>query len=219
MNKAIYLLIVFSSLSFQLSAQIKDNINWTTLKIQHKINDNTTIAVAPIIRFNNNLSEYQNSSIDVSIRQKLGQDWYAQFIARTWFQPDADDWQFLWLDIGYVKKNDKFKLSNSLRFHYALDLFDQELPDFIRWNATVARLDLGKFEPIITIEPWFRLNDNGTFQRIRYEAGLKYKITPKLNTTVKYRREKSLNLDPLRRINMYFTNCCIYYLTFLHLIQ
>lgn len=86
------------------NAQTRDNITWSSITLQKQLNDRTGIAITPIARNNNHLSSYQNSSIDVSIKRKLTDNWSVKLISRTWFIPENTDWQFIWFDVAYTTK-------------------------------------------------------------------------------------------------------------------
>ncbi len=196
----ILIVIVHTTLS---TAQTDDNIIWASIKVQKNIDQKTTIAVAPIFRFNEDISNYQNSSIDISAKRKLNKSWSFQILARTWFVPNSKKRQFLWFDLGYNKKFEKFNIGSSLRMHYALDVYDNPDADFIRWKTTFSVLKLGKIKPFIAIEPWLRLNKANNIQRFRIEPGFKYKFNEQIDLLTMYRREASVNLDPEINVNMY----------------
>ncbi len=184
-------------------SQITDDILWASVKVQHQLNDKTSVAIAPIFRFNEGLSEYQNSSIDLSIKHKLGKGWYGQFITRTWFMPDRSDRQFLWFDIGYGRALNKMKLSSSLRFHLALDIKDIPDADFLRWKTVFTLPKMKKFQPFAAIEPWFRFNNFDKIQRVRYEIGTTFQVTDQIKLLGMYRLEDFYNIDPKITFNMY----------------
>jgi len=186
-----------------LNAQVDDNIIWATLKVQKQLNPKTSVAFTPIFRFNEDISNYQNMSIDLSVKRKVAKDWSVQFLARTWFVPEDQDRQFLWLDIIYGKKFKNLQVGSNVRYHFAFDIKDRQDGDFIRWKTTLTLLSLGKFKPLIAIEPWWRLEGFNDFQRIRYEPGIRYDASKSLSFAAVFRREASLNLDPEVAVNMY----------------
>ena len=196
-------LLIFMFSTSELFSQITDNIVWSSIKVQKNLNPKTSFAIAPIFRFHEDISTYQNMSVDVSAKRKLGKGWSAEILSRTWFIPDQKSRQFLWLDIGYQKKLGILQASSRIRLHYALDINDRNDPDFIRWKTMLMLLNQGKITPFVSIEPWFRLNDGGEFQRIRYEPGVKLDIIDDLNLTMVYRREVSANLEPGSKFNVY----------------
>ncbi len=198
------IVLLTTAVSIQgLLAQTHDNIIWASVKVQKNINDKTSVSIAPILRINEDITAYQNSSIDVALRQKIAKGWSVQVLSRTWFVPDADIRQFAWFDVAYAKKFEKWSIGSSLRMHYAIDINDNDDPDFLRWKTRAGWTTLGKWEPFVIIEPWLRLNSAWEMQRIRYEPGVTYKFDKSWAFTLIYRREETLNLDPERNFNMY----------------
>ena len=190
--KKVFYFILLSSFTF-LNAQTNDNIIWASLKGVKKFNKKTSVAIAPILRLNNNIGTYQNSSLDLSVRHNFTQNWHLQLAERTWFVPNAPNRQLLWIDFGFTKKLEKIKISSTVRWHQAFDLRERPDADFIRWKSSLALLTLGKFTPFIGVEPWFRINEDKGFRRMRWEPGVKYKFSERLSFTAKYWREQSYN--------------------------
>ena len=195
------LLFVFSSTFVQ--GQISDNIIWAGFKLNKKLSNRTSLSALPIFRINEDISNFQNWSIDIALRHQFNHGWSVQLLSRTWFIPDQPGRQFIWFDVAYAGKMGNIKGASSLRLHEALDINDRNDPDFIRWKSTLSFPTKSKFEPFLTIEPWFRLNDGMQLQRMRYEPGVKYKISSNLGLTAIYRREESVKLAPTFKFNMY----------------
>ena len=185
-----------------LYGQTKDNVLWASFKVQKKLDQKTSLALAPILRLNDDLSNYQNFSIDLSIKRKIAKEWSLQLLGRTWFIPDAKIRQFLWLDVIFSKRLKNFNIASNVRLHYALDLFGNKDSDFIRWKTTLKLLTLGKIQPFISIEPWFQLNGQNSFRQIRYEPGLSYKINDKFGLLAMYRRQATIDIEPEINFNM-----------------
>lgn len=200
------ILVVIVSILFTVQtighAQLTDRVMWNTLKFTKSIDSKTSFAVTPILRLNNEISEYQNTSLDLSIRRKVGKGWHIQLLTRKWWIPNAPDRQFLWLDVGYTKNYEKTKLASHVRYHYAIDLNGRPDNDFIRWKTKFTFPAIGKLKPHFAIEPWLRMNGFGNLQRMRYEPGLSYKTSDRTDLTLVYRFERSTNLDPGFRIDM-----------------
>lgn len=190
-------------LGFLSTAQTKDNIVWASMKVKKKIDQQTSFAIAPFVRINENISSYQNMSIDISLKRKLGNRWFVQALSRTWFIPNAKGRQFLWLDIGWSKTGTKIGLDSAVRYHYALDIYEQNDPDFLRWKTVFTLFRMRKIKPFIAIEPWFRLNHLNQFQHIRYEPGIKWAIKQSLELLLMYRRQETINKKPEVNFNMY----------------
>lgn len=184
-------------------AQTDDNIIWAIFKMTKSLSDKTSIAVTPIVRINEDVSNYQNTSLDLSIRRKLGKSWHVQLLERTWFIPDQKIRQFLWVDVGWSKSFAKTKLASHVRLHHAMDINDRNDPDFIRWLTKFSFPRIGAFTPTFAIEPWLRLNNFNEIQRMRYEPGVTIKLADRLDGTAVWRRELSVNLEPSVKVNQF----------------
>ena len=197
------LLIIWHFLPNQIAAQTNDNILWLKLKMTKELNKKTSLALTPIVRSHQNFSEYFNSSIDFSVKQKFEKNWSVQLLSRTWFVPSAQNRQFIWLDIGKRYKMENYKLSSRLRFHYAFDIKSKVDPDFLRWRTDLTYTKWKKSELSIAIEPWYRLNEFTELQRMRYDIGWTYKLSDHLKGTLRYWRENSVNLEPIKNNNIF----------------
>ncbi len=203
----IFLLSLFLFFSTSTKAQTNDNIIWASMKLQGNLDSKTSFAIAPIFRLNDDISDYQNMSIDISLKRKLGKRWAIQLLERTWFIPNGTNRQFLWLDVMYGQKLGNIHLSSGLRYHYALDIKESVDADFIRWKTIFSLLNLGKIKPFFGIEPWFRTDGKiGDFRNIRYILGFNYKLGKQLGLGLKYWRQETMNIEPSGNFNIYLVN-------------
>ncbi len=173
-----------------------DNSLWSSFRIRHQLSEKTTIDFRPIFRFNDDISSYQNSSIDLVIHHKLPKGFFIRFLSRTWFLPNSPEGQFLWGDIGYQLKHEKFTYTSFMRMHLSLNTNDINPNDFIRYKGTIAPKVPWKFKPFITSGIWYQINGVNDFRRVRYEAGFSYPITKESNFAAIYRRQNSVGIDP-----------------------
>ena len=183
--------------------QIKDNIVWASIKIDKKLSAKSSLYIAPILRLNEDISSYQNTSIDFALKYKYSANWHIQMLSRTWFIPDQAGRQFAWLDVGYKTPIGNLGLASHVRLHLALDIHDRSDPDYLRWKSTISFPNWGKAGFHLAIEPWFRLNDNMQLQRMRYEPGVNVQFRDDIDLNIVYRREDTANLTPYKRFNMY----------------
>lgn len=197
--------LIFALISTVAIAQT-DNILWSSFQLQKDISKNTILNIKPIFRFNEDISSYQNMSVDIFAKQKFNKGWSIQLLARTWFIPDQTGRQFLWLDVAHGFKLKQLKIDNRLRYHWALDINDRSDPDYFRWVTKFSLLTKGKITPFLAIEPWLRTNSQNQFQRIRYEPGFNWKPHNDYTISILYRREESINLIPTRKTNFFVFN-------------
>ena len=190
-NIIITSLLVLTASSF---AQVDDNVLWASFGLNKTLNEKVSLKFAPIVRYNNDISDYQNMSIDYAVNYKFAKNWSAKLTGRTWFIPNGTNRQFIWPQITYGKKLGAFKLGSYLRYHYAIDIKDNVDPDFIRWDISLAYLNFGKFQASFAIEPWLRLNSFNEIQRIRYKPGVKYTFNDEINLSLILWNEQNTTL-------------------------
>lgn len=173
-----------------------DNILWSSMRLRTLLNEKTRLDIRPIMRHNNNISDFQNSSIDIAIRRKLKNGWFVQLLGRTWFMPNAHGRQFIWPDVGHSFTYNNINITNRVRWHLALDLGGFQDNDFIRWQTVIAPKVDWPIKPFLAIEPWVGLNGTVNLKRMRYEPGINWSISKAHNLTVMYRRQNAENVDP-----------------------
>jgi len=182
-----------------------DHILWAGAQIRKQIDPNWGFQLQPIIRYNNDISDYQNTSIDYSLRRKLNNHWHVQVLGRTWFMPDRADRQFLWIDIGRGDKifNSKINLTNRIRWHNAFDIGGFTDPDFIRYMIQFVPNTNWKVKPRFGFEPWLQLNGFNSIRRLRFEPGLMFQFSPKIGLTTIWRRQNDINREMNRYDNLW----------------
>lgn len=177
-----------------LSGQ-EDNILWAQIQLRKQIDENWSVQAQPIFRLNDDLGSYQNSSIDYSVRRKIGKGFYLNVTGRTWFIPSGGgDRQFLWIDVGHTEALESLKINmtNRIRFHHAFDIKGRPDADFIRYMFQLVPMGNAKFKPTIGIEPWFRRDGINKIGRWRFEPGFRYAISPSTGLTVVWRRQEEV---------------------------
>ncbi len=187
----------------QLDAQISDNILWAKLGIQKKLQPKTTVFFAPILRLNDDISAYQDFSLDYAVRQKLNKHFSIQLTGRTWFLRDGRKRQFIWPQVSFANTFEYWKVSSFLRLHYAMDIDDVEDADFLRWKTSLTVLKFAKTQFFTGIEPWLRFNSFNELQRIRYSIGAKQIMSDQLSLSLDWWLQKSINLNPEQNVNIY----------------
>lgn len=206
MIRNICALISFLILS-KVTAQ-NDNINWSSFQLQKKLSEKITLNIKPIFRFNEDISNFQNMSIDVFASYKFAKGWAAQLTSRTWFIPDQKPRQFIWPEVSYGLISGDFKIDNRLRYHLALDINNRKDPDFLRWSIRLL-YNKGNLKPFFAVEPWLRLNGIEQLQRIRYMPGLNWKLNDVYSLSFIYWKQESMNRVPKLSDNFWLLNLLI----------
>jgi len=198
---ATWIFIIWTVIQPQwIGAQV-DNVIWSSVRLRKQVDDKLRLDIRPIMRFNNDISTYQNVSIDISVNRKLNKGWHVQVLSRTWFLPDSPMGQFLWADVGHRTKIGQHALSNRVRLHYSFNTNEINPADFIRLQTTITPAVKAKFRPFLSIEPWFQLDGINGYTRIRYEPGFNYPLGNDYNFTLMYRRQDSLKVEPANKQN------------------
>ncbi len=172
-----------------------DNVLWASVQLRKKFSPKWSLQVQPIVRYDENISSYQNSSLDISLRRNLGPNWHLQVLSRTWAIPNGNTRQFLWLDVAYKTKVPSLNISviNRLRYHQAFDTGPNIDQDYLRYIVQIVPTTSWKLKPTIAYERWFILNDVNVFRRFRIEPGLRYQFNDTYGLTGIWRRESDIN--------------------------
>ena len=205
--KRIVILLLLCPLAYA-NAQ-DDYIAWSSVQLQTALSETTKISLKPIIRHNENLSQYQNISVDIFVNQELGNGWNGQLLSRTWFLPDSRYRQFVWIDISKKYVIQRVTVSNRLRYHWAFEINGIPDPVYLRWKTRVLGRNDCKFQPFFQIEPWLRVDGVYQFQRIRYEPGFIWQISDGYAVDFQYRIENFFNTDPSPQFNVFVLNLLI----------
>ncbi len=183
-----------------------DNQSWSSFAFKVKLDDKSHVVFKPIVRHIDNISQYQNSSIDIAYSRKLGSGLSAQVLGRQWFLQDGAKRTFWWLDIAHQSVVAFGTLNNRIRYHHAIDIDDVPAPDFIRYMLTYTPKVDWAVTPFLAFEPWFRLNGSNQLERFRVEPGVKVAFQDGYSFKFVFRRQESLNLDPGSKQNQLIVN-------------
>ncbi len=200
-------IIVFLCHSTAFLAQ-NDHINWSSFQLQKDLSKKTTLNIKPIFRFNEDLSNYQNMSIDVFASHKLNKGWKVQLTSRTWFIPNQKPRQFIWPEISHGFSKGRLKIDNRLRYHLALDINDRNDPDFLRWSVRFM-YNKGNVKPFLAFEPWLRLNGIEKIERLRYMPGINWKLNNKYSISFIYWKQESASIQPKESTNIWLLNLLV----------
>lgn len=194
-----YLLtLVIIVTNFYLAQAQYDFGAWNSFSLNMKLNDMITMKARPIIRHNDDLSSFNNSSIDISMHFKFNKNWNAMILERHFFIPDGPDREFLFFDLTHKTGfGNNFSISNRIRYHFALDLSRLD-PDFIRYQPTLSYGGGKKLKPFVAIDAWLRLTGGPTeWSGSRYILGANYNFTDKLGLNTQFWIQDGYNEAPL----------------------
>ena len=177
-----------------------DHINWSYNKYSFSLNDTWKMDITPIVRLNRNITNFQNASIDLTLKRGIGHGLSIAVHGRTWYMPNSTMRQFLWLDLAHQLPQLSFpiKLKHRLRLHYAFDISDRADGDFLRYVFHVSPdLKNNLVQPFFAIEPWYQFNGYNGFQRVRWEYGFNVNASKNLKLIVFMRQEDFHDLNEI----------------------
>jgi hypothetical protein len=188
------ILLVFLFSYFSGSGQ-SELVTWNSVQLVLKSSHGFDIAIKPTIRHNKNLKNYDNSSVDIIIAKSISKNWKAQFLIRNFWIDEGPNRYFWFFDVAHVFNiTEKLNFRNGLRWHLAHDYLIMD-PDFLRYQPKLSYTLSPKLSTFIMHDWFFRLNGIGQFQRVRYEAGANYKISPNTGLGVQYWYDTQINTD------------------------
>lgn len=184
MKGRILLVFIISIYGSGLIGQVEtEDILWSSLAFSKKFSDKWSAQIKPTVRHNNEISNYQNASVDLSVKNSFAKGWGAQFLTRLWFIPDGNDRLFLWADVNYKTTIPSLSVSvnQRLRYHLALDTGPTTDLDYFRYIVDLVPATSWKFKPTLSYERWFILNDVERFRLSRLQPGFIYTITDRIS--------------------------------------
>lgn len=177
----LFILLISSLVSSQF-----DFASWNSFQIKYKLNDKSTVIVKPIIRYNNNLSSFQNAFFDTSFDYKIHKKWKVKILNRVVSDFTGKYGLAFFFDISHKTKiNNSLQLINKFRYHLGLDL---ELfhRDFLRYEPKFISSISKKIDLITAVDFTYNFKNSLQIFRYRYQIGLIHKINKNLGYSLFY---------------------------------
>ena len=198
MNGIILLVLIMSIYGSGLFSQVAtEDILWSNLAFSKKFSDRWSAQVKPTVRLNNEIRDYQNTSIDLSVKNSFAKGWGLQFLTRIWFIPNGNDRLFLWADISYGTTIPSLHLhvNQRLRYHQALDTGPNVDLDYFRFIVDLVPATSWRLKPTLSYEQWFILNDVERFRISRLQPGFAYTISDRISFKGQLWRQRERQVD------------------------
>lgn len=195
----------FSLLLFfkiQVVAQVDDNRGWFSISGNTEIKKGWSVAITPILRLDEDISALQNFSLDYSVKKSINKNLSVAILGRSWWVPNQTNRQFFWINVVYNLKLKDVNWNHRVRWHHAFDIKERVDPDFIRYAQVIRYTGLGKFQPALGFESWWGLNEEISFDRIRYIVGFRYNFTKKLHVNAFLWRQETIDRQPRFTFNV-----------------
>ena len=195
----ICVIFFFLSLSSFIYGQGEDDhVNWSFNKFSFNIDEQWKMDITPIVRLNNNISNFSNASIDISINRSIGHGLSAGIVFRSWYFPGRKLRQFIWLDLVHKLPDIgiPFNIKQRLRWHGELDIYDWKDGDFLRYHlGFLGTFKNSKIQPFFAIEPFYQFNRLNYIERFRIEYGFHLKASKNLKFIAFMRQQEMYNFE------------------------
>jgi len=163
--------------------------SWSSVQLNYKANDKITMIAKPIIRHFDDLSKYNNTSIDLIISYKLPNNLKVSVLNRHWWEKHRPDREFWFFDLKHsLPLNSQLTFSNQLRYHLAVNWGGLKEPDFIRYAPSISYKTNFKLTASFTPEFFYRTNGINVLSGGRYILGFNYPLSDRLKLTAQYWR-------------------------------
>jgi len=179
-------------LGSRAQAQV-DITSWTSVQLDYIANDKLTLKLKPIQRQRNDLSEYDNTSIDFITAYKFGNGWSGGILKRYFFIPDQDDLEFIFFDLKKTVPLGQFTFTNLVRYHLVKGDGNR---NFLRYHPILTYQLNDRWTPFVNLELW-TTTDISKFVGARYSGGVKYKINSDLGAQLFYWRQAGYSDAPI----------------------
>lgn len=178
--KKFYLIFMLLMGTLSLSAQT-DWTSWLSVQLNYKANDKLTIKLKPIVRLNQDLSNYSDTSIDLIANYQFHKNWSAGILNRHFFIPDQGDREFYFFDLNYKWPiSEQLIFTNKLRFHLAVN-WNRNDVDFMRYYPKLTYKMGNNVAPFVGIDFFYRLTETQTLSGVRYHLGANWKFAKQMN--------------------------------------
>jgi len=197
LRKTVFILfIVFISLG--CSHAQSDLQSWSSFSLSKIIKEKNRLIFKPIIRHRDNLSSFNNFSLDIIAKRKIDNHWSFSFLQRHWWLANDVNRNFWFIDAVYgFKANNNIKINQYFRWHIAQDI-DINDPNFLRWHPSMTFNTSSKLKPYVGIEFFFRIDGVNEIQRLRSKVGASYVLSDRINLLLRLWREQFVNVTNAR---------------------
>ncbi len=193
MYKAFYILVILFNFSLTFSQNTSDAGMWTTLSLQKEINKKIFLTLDQEFRLKENYSRLNLFYTNLGIGYKLTKNAKIEFVYRAIEKYTLDnDFSFrhrIMVDVSFKKKLSRLSIANRVRYQTEVkDYYTSEkgryAEQFLRDKVEI-KLDIDKkITPFISCEVRYQISVpyskssayNNEIHRVRFAAGLDYKI-------------------------------------------
>ncbi len=176
----IYSLFTLMLLGGQQSFAQTDLGSWTGVKLATKLDKQTVVSLNPIWRMSNQLSQLNTTFIDLDLKRSFGNFW-VMLRNRSLLDQGTKYNHWIFADIGQKGSiSETIKWAHKFRYHWGLKINDFDDVDLLRYEPSIRFIHSDKFSSRIAIEGHYRVLEDPSYFRTRYQVGGKYNFSQPL---------------------------------------
>ena len=165
---------------------------WSSIMLSGEIGDRLTFGVRPMVRYESTYGDYNLTSLDLMVKYKFDNGFSAFILQRHAVRDDGIRRNLILMDLRHSFQLMKgIIMTNSIRWHLAHDI-EIDDPNFMCYLGTLKIFPKNFISSFIGIQYFHRLDGINELSRIRYRAGINYKITPKWKISIRLWNTKKL---------------------------
>lgn len=203
-----FLLLFVSILSAQEDARL-----WTSLDVEQDFGK-TTVGMEGGLRFSDNFSMREENYANINADYKIISGLHACIGYRISADKEKNYYKYSHrfnLDISYKIDIKRFDLGVRSRIQSKYSQINSsetgQVPNIYNRNKILLSYNIKKnpISPFIAFEFYYKLNnpDKKYIDKLRYSAGIKYKVDKGINLKIYYMNEKEINKSQPKKLHIY----------------
>ena len=187
-----------------------DIVSWTGVQFNAQNDKGVNLTLRPIVRHNNDLSSYANTSLEFSIGKKLDNNLKASYLFRHWWMQDGVKRVFWWFDLSHSHSfSSNLSFGNRVRWHIAMDK-DFKDPDFIRYYPELKYKLSNDLKVFGGVEFWFDLAPVDRLERKRFILGFDIGFSDRYALNFQYWLERTVRSEFTQELHTLVTTLKFY---------
>lgn len=175
--------------------------SWTMLGVKAPIGNKFTAGYNHIfLRQENFYGRHNRMFGDWTLSYKVNSNWSLMYLNRfVMINGEGNDAFWIFLDVNYTNKKpeDKFWMKLRMRAHLGTEWTNGiDQADFLRPSVFLYLKSNDKLTLFTSVEPFVRFAEPDGIQRVRYELGALFKLSPDLSGVFIYRMEDINLVEP-----------------------
>lgn len=171
-------------------------VTWNSVRFKTEEYGRWSFALRPVVRHNQDLANYANTSLDLSFARSFKGGLKVQYLYRYWWVDDGPYRTFWWFDVSkkhVISPHLTFK--HRLRWHIAFNSTRYD-PNYLRYLPILEYKLSGSTSLFAGSELWYELEEVNAVRRHRHILGVSWNITDIMNLNFQYWYERSKSIEP-----------------------